>query len=221
MRRNYAAYYVFYTKFVRAIVGKRPFRQRLGSMAVGDEIATVSDEALTLLGIENSYEMWNDVYTKSEGEIRSVHNDETVPEHWKSSILPKYTRTSKSDPANQWNTKDKRWSNEGILRFNNLRKLVIKDRADHPDFKINWLNQLWADMKGNLDPDLDDVEDLAQVEADDDLFPEMAAAQPVLNPAKQTSGVSTAVHSDDEKFIPGQLRGARLHYIDSIRVSLI
>jgi hypothetical protein len=167
-------------------------------MAVGDEIATFSDEALTLLGIENSYEMWNDVYKKSEGEICPVHNDETVPEHWKSSILPKYTRTSKSDPANQRNTKDKRWSSEGILRFNDLRQVVIKDRADHPDFKITWLNQVRAEMKGSLDPDVDDVDDLAQVEADAGLFPETAAAQPVLNSAKQKLGVSDAVHSDDD-----------------------
>jgi hypothetical protein len=75
MKRNYAAYFVFYTQFVRATVGKHPFRQRLRSMAVGDEIATVSDEALTLLGIENSYEMWNDIYKISDGEICSVHND--------------------------------------------------------------------------------------------------------------------------------------------------
>jgi hypothetical protein len=88
MRQNYAAYFVFYTQFVRATVGKRPFRSpRLRSMAVGDEIVTVLDEALTLLGIENSYEMWNDVYKISCWEIRSVRNDETVPEHWKSKNL--------------------------------------------------------------------------------------------------------------------------------------
>jgi hypothetical protein len=150
-----------------------------------------------LLGIENSYEMWNGVYKKSEGGIRLVRNDETVPEHWKSSILPKYTRTSKSDPASQRNTEDKRWSSEGILRFNNLRQLVIKDHTNYPDFKITWLNQVRAEMKGSLDTDVDDVEDLAQVEADNDLFPETAAAQPVLNPAKQTLGVLTAVHSDN------------------------
>jgi hypothetical protein len=160
MRRNYSAYYVFYTKFIRAIVGKCPFHQRLGSMAVGDEIATVSDEALTLLGIETSYEMWNDVYKNSEGGIPLVRNDETVPEHCKSSILTKYTRTSKSDPAIQRNTEDKRWSTEGILRFNALRLLVIQDRADNPDFKITWLNQVRAEMKGNLYIDVDDVEDL-------------------------------------------------------------
>jgi hypothetical protein len=63
MRRNYAAYYAFYTQFVRATVGKRSFRQRLRTMAVlGDEIASVSDEALTFLGFENSIEMWDDVW---------------------------------------------------------------------------------------------------------------------------------------------------------------
>jgi hypothetical protein len=154
-RQNYSAYYDFYTNFVRAIVGKRPFRKRLGSMAVGDEIATVSDEeALTLLGIENSYEIWNDIYKNSKGEIRSVHNDDTFPEDWKSSILPKYTRTSKSDPAIQGNTDDKCWSREGILRFNALGLLVIQDRADYPDFKIKWFNQVRTEMGSNLDPAL-------------------------------------------------------------------
>jgi hypothetical protein len=208
MRRNYAAYFVFYTQFMRATVGKRPFRQRLRSMAVGDEIATVSDEALTLLGIENSYEMWNDVYKISDGEIRSVRNDEKVPEHWKSEILPKYTRTSNSDPANQRNTEDKRWSSEGILRFNVLCQLVIKDRVDHPDFKITWLNQVREQIKqGNLDTDVDDVEDPTQVNADDDLFPETVAAHPVLNPAKQKLGVSTGAHSDNEDSSQGNRVG--------------
>jgi hypothetical protein len=130
-------YYVFHTNFVRAIVDKHPFRKRLGStMAVGDEITTVSDEGLTLRGIENSYKMWNDVYKNSNGEIRSVLNDETVPEHWKSSIVPKYTRTTRSDPAIPRNTDDKHWSLDGILWFNALRLLVIQDRVDYPDFKI-------------------------------------------------------------------------------------
>jgi hypothetical protein len=129
-------------------------------MAVGDEISTVSDkEALTLLGIVNSYEMWNDIYKNSKWEICLVRNDETYPEDWKSSILPKYTRTSKSDPAIQRNTDDKRWSTEGILRFNVLRLLVIQDRVDYPDFKIKWLNQVRTKMGSNLDPDVDDVED--------------------------------------------------------------
>jgi hypothetical protein len=104
MMRNYEAYYVFYTRFVRATVGKRPFRQRLRTMAVGDEIASVSDEALILLGFENSTEVWDNVWKISKGQIRTVRHDEKIPENFKSDLLPIYTRTSKSDPANQRNT---------------------------------------------------------------------------------------------------------------------
>jgi hypothetical protein len=125
LRRNYEAYYVFYTKFVRAIVGKRPFHSRLRSMAEGDEIASVSDEVLTLLGFENSIKMWDDIWNISDREIRTVRHDETIPENFKSKVLPVYTRTSRSDPANQRNTKDKRWNSEGIIRFNELRQLII------------------------------------------------------------------------------------------------
>jgi hypothetical protein len=195
MRRNYAAYYVFYTQFVRATVGKHPFHQRLRSMVVGDEIASVSDEALTLLGFENSIEMWDDVWKISDGEIRLVRNDEKIPEHWKSKLLPIYTRTSRSDPANQRNTEDKRWSSEGIIRFNALRLLVIKDRADHPDFKITWLNQVREQMKGTSDTIVDDLEESGHVDADDDLFTETAAAQPVLTTARQKLGARS--DSDD------------------------
>jgi hypothetical protein len=126
------------------------------------------------------------------------HNDEKVPEHWKPDLLPKYTRTSRSDPANQRNTEDKRWSSEGIIRFNDLRQLVIKDRADHPDFKITWLNQVREEMKGSLDTDLDDVEDSGHVDADDDLFPETVATHPVLNPAKQKLGARSDSNDSSE-----------------------
>jgi hypothetical protein len=128
------------------------------------------------------------------GEIRSVRNGEKIPAHWKSDLLPIYTRTSRSDPTNQGNTEDKRWSSEGIIRFNALRLLVIKDRADHPDFKIPWFNQVREQMKGTLDTNVDDLEDSGHVDADDDLFPETAAAQPVLNPVKQKLGA----HSDSD-----------------------
>jgi hypothetical protein len=164
LRQNYGAYYIFYTKFVRAIVGKRPFRSRLRSMAKGDETASVSDEALTLLGFENSIEMWDNVWKISKGEIHTVRHDERIPKNFKSKLLPVYTRTSRSDPANQRNTEDKRWSSEGIIRFNKLRLLVIQDREDHPDFKITWLNQVREEMKGTLDNDVEDLKESGNVD---------------------------------------------------------
>jgi hypothetical protein len=49
-------------------VGKRNFKIRLNTMAEGEEIATVSDEALALLGIENGHKLWDDIWAKSAGE---------------------------------------------------------------------------------------------------------------------------------------------------------
>jgi hypothetical protein len=134
MRLNYDAYYIFYTKFVKAIVGKRIFHQRLRSLAEGEEIATVSDEALTLLGFDNNIIMWDDIWKISGGETCTVRHDETIPDKFQSKLLPMYTRTSRTDPDNKRNTEDKRWNSEGITRFNELRQLVIQDCAENPDF---------------------------------------------------------------------------------------
>jgi hypothetical protein len=53
MRRNFGAYADFYTSIVKAIVGKMTFKKRLRTMAEGTSIATVSDKALALIGVEN------------------------------------------------------------------------------------------------------------------------------------------------------------------------
>ena len=198
MRQDYEAYSLFYTKFVRAIVGKRVFKQRLRSMTMGEEIATVSDEALTMLGFDNNIAMWDDIWDISGGEIRTVRHDEAIPDKFQSKLLPKYTRTSRMDADNKNNTEDKRWNSDGITRFNELRQLVIRDRKANPDFKTRWLQEVREALKGKLDNDVDDLEDSSNVEAEDDLFPERAAAQPVLNQAKQALGVAAQVHSDSD-----------------------
>jgi hypothetical protein len=109
-----------------------------------------------------------------------------------------YTRTSRTDPDNKRNTEDKRWNSDGITGFNELRQLVIQDREENPDFKTRWLKQVREESKGALDNDVDDLEDSSNIEAEDDLFTEKNAAQPVLNQAKQTLGVASEVHSDSD-----------------------
>jgi hypothetical protein len=79
MRRNFGAYAAFYTYIVKAIVGKRTFKKRLQTMAEGTEIATVSDEALALIGVENGRQVWDDKFLRSKGKIRQIRNDETYP----------------------------------------------------------------------------------------------------------------------------------------------
>jgi hypothetical protein len=57
LRRNFVAYYDFYTNLLPSTVGKRNFKIRLNTMAESEEITTVSDEALALLGIENAHKL--------------------------------------------------------------------------------------------------------------------------------------------------------------------
>jgi hypothetical protein len=121
LRRNHAAHSDFYTYFVRAIVGKGNFNKRLRSMAEGAEIATISDKALALIGVENGHRVWDDVFENSKGGGCSICKDGTYPEEWKSNFLPTYTRASKDHPSPvKQNAEDKHWSQDGIIRASRL-----------------------------------------------------------------------------------------------------
>jgi hypothetical protein len=109
LRRNNAAYYDFYTYVLPSTVSKRNFKIRLNTMAEGDEIATVSDKALALLGIENGHKLWDDIWAKSAGKVRVIRRDKPYPKEWNSTVCPQYTGTSKADPGIDKHTEDKRW----------------------------------------------------------------------------------------------------------------
>lgn len=196
LRRNFAAYYDFYTYLLPSIVGKRNFKIRLNTMAEGEEIATVSDEALALLGIENGHKLWDDIWTKSNGKVRVIRRDEDYPEAWNSTVLPEYTRTSKADPSIDRHTEDKRWTQAGISRFNALHEAIVADRQAYPDFKVRWLRQARTEINGKVNRDIDDDDEEDIVDANDDLFASIAPPQRQLTNAAQRHG--TAMNSDEE-----------------------
>jgi hypothetical protein len=102
LRHNYVAYYDFYTYLLPSTVGKRNFKIRLNTMAEGEEVATVSDEALALLGIENGHKLWDDIWAKSAGKVRVIRKDETYPEEWNSTVCPQYSHPDfKSRPSDR------------------------------------------------------------------------------------------------------------------------
>jgi len=75
LRNDFEVYKLFYDVFVRAIVGMRHFDSVVLNWTTGQEentLATCSDEAMALLGFENSYEVWQDVYEKSNGQIHPI-----------------------------------------------------------------------------------------------------------------------------------------------------
>jgi hypothetical protein len=196
LRRNYATYYDFYTYLLSSIVGKRNFKIRLNTMAEGEEIATVSDEALALLGIENGHKLWDDIWAKSARKVRVIRKDKPYPEEWNSTVFPEYTRTSKADPAIDKHTEDKCWTQAGICRFNALRQAIIANRQAYLGFKVRWLRQARKEIKGLVDPDVDDDDEDNIVDADGDLFDSIAPSQTQLTAAKQIHG--TAEDSVDE-----------------------
>jgi hypothetical protein len=67
MRRNYAAYSVFYSTFVPAIVGRHLMKKLVTDKHTFEELLTISDEALALLGLKNGVKRWDDIFTKMQG----------------------------------------------------------------------------------------------------------------------------------------------------------
>jgi hypothetical protein len=198
MRRTFGAYADFDTYMVKATVGKRTFKKRLKSMAEGTDIATVSDEALALLGVENGRRVWDDKFERSDGKIHQIRKDEIYPPEWETDIFPQYTRASKDDPSVERNTENKCWNEAGIIRFNVLRQLFQKDRTDSPDFKINWPRQARAAMKKTDGVNVGEDAGSKHIEANDD-FQEGAATNPALNEARRQEGVADEETDEEEE----------------------
>jgi hypothetical protein len=188
MRRNYAAYSVFYSTFVPAIVGRHLMKKLVADKHTFEELATISDEALALLGLENGVERWDDIFTKCKGDVRPWPKGQKVPEDMKSSVPTKYTVSSNPDATVDKEGNDKRWSKEGIIRFNQLRQLIIKDRAANHDFVPKWLAQEREAMVSG--PTTRVNEEANMVDAEDDFVGSPVNSQRrVLKTARQQEDV--------------------------------
>jgi hypothetical protein len=126
-----------------------------------------------------------------------IRKDEPYPKEWNLTVCPQYIRTSKADPAIDKHTEDKRWTQSGICQFNSLRQAIIADRQVYPNFKIRWLRQAHKEIKGLVDPDVDDNDEEHIVDADDNLFDSIAPSQTQLTAAKQKHGTADESSSDD------------------------
>ena len=198
LRRNHAAYAVFYSTYLPAVVGKQCFKERVRNLKKDKEIATVSDEALALLGLENGEERWADVYEKSKGEIRPVRKDEEYPEGWISTVPTKYTIPTRTDPNSEKEGNDKRWSMEGIIRFNQLHKQVVQDRKDHPEFLAQWLatERQCSGNDGALADSAADNPNMVDAVDDFTASPSKMPAR-ALTKAAGTAGVAATADEDD------------------------
>jgi hypothetical protein len=145
--REEVSFGCFLKRFVPAIVAKNKFKYRLYSpREQAIPMCTVSDEAFTLLLLENNYDRWTDIYKNRLEEPTVVETDDNATmekrkRKWESDVSPKYT-----DGGIIYTDKRKMthrgWNEEGICRFNALCMLVQKDRTKNPgvveDLVRNW-----------------------------------------------------------------------------------
>jgi hypothetical protein len=123
------------------IVGRTLMKRLVADKNTFEEVSTISDEALALLGLENGVDRWDDIFKRCDGDVRPYAKGQEIPEAHKSTVPTKYTVASNPDANTEKDGHDKRWSKDGIIRFNQLRQMIIKDRAAHPEFVPKWLAQ--------------------------------------------------------------------------------
>jgi hypothetical protein len=136
--REHESFEIFFKNFVPAIVAKNKFKLRLFAPNSDDQnMCTVSDEACTLLLLENNFDRWIDVHkNKTEGSTRLdpaiTNKDEKRKRKWESDVSPKYTEGGicYSDARKLTH---RGWKDEGILRFNTLCVMVKQDRTAYPN----------------------------------------------------------------------------------------
>jgi hypothetical protein len=200
MRRNYAAYSVFHSTFLPAVVGRSLLKKLVADKDTVEQVATISDEALALLGIENGVERWDDIFTRCEGDVRPYAKGQEIPEAHKSTVPTKYTVSSNPDANTEKEGTNKLWSKDGIIRFNLLRQGIIKDRAAHPEFVLTWLAQE-RDLIAAGQTTSNTGED-RMVNADDDFAkPPSRNEAEVLKPAAQGEDV---LDSSSDKHVSGR-----------------
>jgi hypothetical protein len=188
MRRNNAAYTVFYSTFLPVVVGRLLLKKLVADKDTVEEVATISDEALTLLGLENYGAYWDDIFTRCKGDVRPYAKGQEMPEEHKSTVPTRYTVSSNPDANSDKEGSNKVWSGDGIQRFNLLRQGVIHDRAAHPEFLPKWL----ADERGRMDADPTTGNPVQEkiMDADDDYAdPSSPNQTEVLKQAASTANV--------------------------------
>ena len=172
----------FYKCFVPSVVGKNKFKARMyAPVHLDSAMCTVSDEACTLLLLENSYDRWTDVHkNKMEGSTildpALAHADDKRKRKWESNVTPKYTDGGIVYTDNR-KRGHKGWKDSGIQRFNELCKFVREDRKSHPAV-VPALVQKWKTSRDDSSRPAPPVVVVAGTEAYHELWDDEPAPAP-------------------------------------------
>ena len=151
LREDKDLYSDFYDYFIKSIVGYSKFTSSVYSRTSTSDrdIASVSDEAFTLVLLENSYDRWMDIMknnnweepgkihgVKSNKDRTSVSNVTTL--YTSGGIFYTTDGVAKAKPS-------KGWSADGITHYNELYYKVKTDRELHPEFITEYLQTKYSE----------------------------------------------------------------------------
>ena len=146
-RRDEKVYRIVYEHFIPAISSSEHYKAalttRLTNPAYNKELFTKSDEAFTLLLLENYFERWMDIYKENGGHIPTARGSRKKVNQ--SQVRPKYTsggnvyQEGTSNSERILTARGKGWDIAGIKRYNELFERVEADRKKCPLFIKRWL----------------------------------------------------------------------------------
>lgn len=148
-RKDKVGYAYFYDNILSFVVGRKVWRKAV-KVDLVTKVASVGDEAMALLFVENSWEVWRERFRMKYGLSKDDEAVLTVPLSQNSTndsfqtppkdarfkkvrderrATPKYTKSGGGKQG-----RHKGWTDEGLARFNVLYREVRKDRAAHAEF---------------------------------------------------------------------------------------
>lgn len=121
-RSNREEYAFFCYNFLTVMVGKCKWGKAMKRAGMVSTVATPSDEAMTLLMLENNWEYWSFQANKNDDDS---DGDETRPQEQQRPKPQggKYTTGRRNQARNLCG-----WNDNGISRYNALFKMVKEDR---------------------------------------------------------------------------------------------
>ena len=147
-RKNAQVYKTVYESFIPCIASYQVYRTELDKRLVNgendSELYTHSDEAFTLLLLENNFDRWMDIYQRHDGRP-SPDIGSGKKKKFTSDVCPKYTYGGIVYSKEKSVSNSKGWTKEGIERFNELFDRVNQDRKLNPLFVKRWLREKRAE----------------------------------------------------------------------------
>ena len=132
-------YHTVLRRFVKPLVGAYTWNNRIRDIHLDPEkLCTPSDEAFAILALENNYLRWLDIFEKNNHEVpRPERQEGDRKKKCVSNVKPAFTTGGnvydEPSPDELSHQKTKGWSKEGIARFNELHRMIVADRKEHPD----------------------------------------------------------------------------------------